>query len=63
MVRLPDGDRDFFGIVAGVLLGDSETTYFFIICLDNVLRTSIDLIKENGFTQQKQEANDIQQKQ
>ena len=43
----PDGDTDYFDIVAGVLEGDS--TYLFIISLDNVLRTSIDKIKENGF--------------
>ena len=42
----PDGDTDFFDIVAGVLQGD---TYLFIVCLDYVLRTSIDLMKENGF--------------
>ena len=33
------------------LLGGREkiSPYLFIICLDNVLRTPIDLIKENGF--------------
>ena len=48
-VRSPDGDTDYFGIVAGELLGDILATYLFIICLDYVLRTSIDKIKENGF--------------
>ena len=41
-VRSPDGDTDYFDIVAGVLQND-------IICLDYVLRTSIDIIKEKGF--------------
>ena len=34
----------------------------FIMCLDYVLQTSVDLIKKNGFTQKRQEANDILQK-
>ena len=45
----PDGDTDYFDIVAGVLQGDTLALYLFIICLDYVLRTSIDLMKENGF--------------
>ena len=45
-----DGDTDYFDIVAGVLQGDTLTPYLFIISLDYVLRTSIDLTKENGFT-------------
>ena len=44
----PDGDTDYFDIVAGVLQGDIAP-YLFIICLDYMLRTSIDLMKENGF--------------
>ena len=35
----PDGDTDYFDIVA---------PYLFIICLDYVLRMSIDKMKENG---------------
>ena len=45
----PDGDTDYFDIVAGVLHGDTLALYLFIICLDYMLRTSIDKIKENGF--------------
>ena len=48
-VRSPDGDTKYFDIVAGVLQGDTLAPYLFIICLDYVLRTSIDKIKENGF--------------
>ena len=50
-VRSLDGDTDYFEIVAGVVQGDTLTPYLFIICLDYVLRMSIDLIKENGFKQ------------
>ena len=38
-----------FDIVAGALQGDTLAPYLFIICLDYVLRTSIDKIWENGF--------------
>ena len=48
-VRSPDGDTEYFEIVAGVLQGDTLAPYLFIICLDYVLRTSIDKIRENGF--------------
>ena len=48
-VRSPDGDTDYFDIVAGVLQGDTLAPYLFIICLDYVLRTSIDKNKENDF--------------
>ena len=44
-----DGDTEYFDIVAGVLQGDMLAPYLFIICLDYVLRTSIDKIRENGF--------------
>ena len=45
----PDGDTEYFEIIAGVLQGDILAPYLFIICLDYVLRTSIYKIKENGF--------------
>ena len=48
-VRSPDGDTEYFDIAAGVLQGDTLVPYLFIICLDYVLRTSIDKIRENGF--------------
>ena len=48
-VRTPDEDTDYFDIVAGVLQGDTLAPYLFIICLDYMLRTFIDLMKENGF--------------
>ena len=48
-VRSPDGDTDDFDIVAGVLQGDPLAPYHFIICLDYVLRMSMDLMKGNRF--------------
>ena len=45
----PDGDRDYFDIVASALKGNTLSPYLFIIYLDYLLRTSIDKIKENGF--------------
>ena len=48
-VQSPDGDTEYFDILAGVLQGDMLAPYLFIICLDYVLRTSIDKIRENGF--------------
>ena len=47
--RSPDGDTEYFDFVAGVLQGDTLALYRFIICLDYVLRTSIDKIRENSF--------------
>ena len=48
-VHSMDGDTDYFDIGAGVLQGDTLASYLFIICLDYVLRTSIDKMKDNGF--------------
>ena len=45
----PDGDTDYFNIVEGVLQGNTLTLYLFIICLDYVLRTSIDKRKDQSF--------------
>ena len=48
-VHFRDGDTEYFDLVAGVLQGDTLAPFLFIICLDYVLRTSINKIKENGF--------------
>ena len=40
---------DYFDIIAGVLQGDTLAPYQFIICLDYMLRKSIDKMKDNGF--------------
>ena len=48
-VRSSDGNTEYFDIVAGVLQGDTLAPYLFIICLDYVLRTSIDKTRKNGF--------------
>ena len=44
-----DGDTDYFDIVAGMLQGNTLAPYLFIICLDYVLRTSFDKMKDNNF--------------
>ena len=48
-VHFLDVDTDYFDIVAGVLQGDMLAPYLFIICLDYMLRMSIDIMKDNGF--------------
>lgn len=48
-VRSPDGDTEFFKVLAGVLQGDTIAPYLFIICLDYILRTSIDRQNNQGF--------------
>ena len=47
-VRSPDGDTEYFDIVAGVLQGDTLAPYRFILCLDYVLRIPIDKFRENS---------------
>ena len=47
-VGSPDGNTEYFDIVAEILQEDTLAPYLFIICLDYVLRTSIDEIRENG---------------
>ena len=42
-------ETDYFDIVADELQGDTLAPYLIIICIDYVLRTSVDKIKENGF--------------
>ena len=47
-VHSPDGDTDYFNIVAGVLQGDTLAPYL-IINLDYALRMSIHKIKDNSY--------------
>ena len=56
-VRSPDGDTEYFDIIAGALQRDTLAPYLFIICLDYVLRTLIDKIRENGFELTKKESS------
>ena len=48
-VPSPNEETDYFDILAGVLQRDTLAPYHFIICLDNVLRMSLDKMKNNGF--------------
>ena len=61
-VRSPDGDTEYFDIVAGVLQGDTLAPYLFIICLNYVLRTSIDKIRENMLRADKEKKQKIPRK-
>ena len=56
-VRSLDGDTEYFDIVAGVQQGDTLAPYHFILCLDYVLWTLIDKIRENGFELTKKRSN------
>ena len=53
MVRSPDGDTQFFEITTGVLQGDTIAPFLFIICLDYVLKSSIDCSSNVGTTLKK----------
>ena len=44
----PEGDTEYFDIVAGVLQGDTLALYLYIIRLDYVLKTSIDQVKKTA---------------
>ena len=50
MVRSQDGDTPFFEITTGVLQGDTLAPFLFVICLDYILKISLDCNKEQGFT-------------
>ena len=50
MVRSPDGDTFFFKITTGVLQGDTLALFLFIISLDYVLKNSLDINSNLGFT-------------
>ena len=49
-VRSPDGDTTFFEITAGVLRGDILAPFFFIICLNYIIRKTLDQTYDLGFT-------------
>ena len=61
-VRSPDGDTECFDIVAGVLQGDTLVPYLIIICLDNVLKTSIDKIREKRLPADKEKKQKLPNK-
>ena len=61
-VRLLDGDTEYFDIIAGVLQGDTLTSYRFIICLDYVFRTSIDKIRGKWLRADKEKKQKVPRK-
>ena len=46
MVRSPDRDTAFFEITTGVLKGDILSPFLFILCLDYILKTSVEINSE-----------------
>ena len=56
----PDGDTDYFHIIAGVLQEDALVPYLFIICIDYVLRTFVDIMVSSWH---RKEAEDTPHKQ
>ena len=48
MIGLLVGNIDFFDMITGILQGDTLLPCMYIICLNYILRTLIDLMKENG---------------
>ena len=61
-VSSPNGDTEYFDIVAGVLQGNTLAPYLFTICQDYVLRTSIDKIRETASSCQRKVAEGTPQK-
>ena len=57
MVRSPDGDTPFFEITTSVLQGYTLAPFLFIICLDYILKNSLDCNKELGFTISKRKSS------
>ena len=53
MILLLDGDTDYLDIVAGVLQEYTLVLFLLIICVHDVQRTLIDLMKENSSTLKK----------
>ena len=49
-VRSDDGDTEFITITGGMLQGDTLVPFFFIICLDYILKMSLDRDNVLGFT-------------
>ena len=50
-VRTPDGDTDFFTILAGVLQGDTLAPFLFIMMLDYTMRSVTQGYEKLGFTE------------
>ena len=58
MVISPDGDTPFFYITTGVLLGDKVAPFICIICLNYILKKSVDRNLHPGFTLAKEKSID-----
>ena len=61
-VACPDGDTNYFDIIARVLQGDTLSPLLSIICLDYLLRISIDKIQEKRFQANKRKKKKLPRK-
>ena len=61
-VRSPDGNPEYFDIGAGVQQGDTLAPYLFIICLDYVLRTSIEKFQRKWLRADKEKKQKVPRK-
>ena len=60
-MKSDDGDTEFITITGGVLQGDTLAPFLFIICLDYVLKMSLDLDNVLVLPSLRERAEDIQQ--
>ena len=59
-IKSPDGDTDYFQILAGVMQGDTLAPYLFVIVLDYAMRQAIEGKEEQlGFTLRKRQSRRI----
>ena len=50
MVRSPERYKQYFKITTGVLQGDTLAPFLFIICMDHILKNSLDENEKLGLT-------------
>ena len=56
----PDGETDFFNILAGVMQGDTLALYLFIIVLDYATRQALQGSEDNlGLTKQNRRSGEL----
>ena len=59
-VASPDGETDFFDIIAGVMQGDTLAPYLFVIVLDHAMRKATEGKEEElGFTLRKRRSRRV----
>ena len=51
-ILTPDGETEYFDILAGILQGDTLAPFLFIIVIVYIMHVSVDTMKENGLLYQ-----------